>query len=203
MQNFFIRLEQPSDWYEVENLTREAFWNVYRPGCLEHYVLNRFRQDAAFVKELDFVLEADGKLLGHVMYARAEIILAAGGAVPIMTFGPFSIHPDHRGRGLGEALLVHSMQKAKELGAGALAICGDPGYYGRFGFMPGKALGICYAPDPEAEYFLVKELEPGYLAGKPGTYEDPSGYFVDETEAEIFDRRFPPKEKLKLPGQLI
>ncbi|MGN1004807.1 MAG: GNAT family N-acetyltransferase [Oscillospiraceae bacterium] len=203
MQKAIIRRETPNDYREVENLTREAFWNVYRPGCLEHYVLHTFRTDPAFVPELDLVMELDGEIIGHVMYARSAIKTDDGGTVPIMTFGPISIAPEFKRQGYGTILLRHSMELAKAMGAGALAIAGNIGFYGKSGFVVSKTKGVRYEDDPDADYFLIAELEPGFLNGISGTYKDPDGYFVDENEAEEFDAAFPPKEKLKLPGQLF
>ena len=94
-----IRLEQPKDYREVENLTREAFWNVYRPGCTEHYVLNQFRTNPDFIPELDFVMEDIDRIIGHVMFSKAELVLDNGERVPSWTFGPISIHPDYKRKG--------------------------------------------------------------------------------------------------------
>ena len=203
MQPYRIRTETPADYRAVETLTREAFWNVYRPGCLEHYVLNQFRGQPDFVPELDLVLEAEGALIGHVMYVRSAIQTDDGRTLPIMTFGPISIAPQWKRQGYGTVLLRHSMELAREMGAGALAITGNLGFYGKSSFVVAKTRGIRYADDPDADYFLVAELEPGFLTGVSGTYRDPAGYFVDETEADQFDASFPPKEKLKLPGQIF
>ena len=203
MKNYIIRNETPADYREVENLTREAFWNAYRPGCLEHYVLHEFRNRGDFVPELDLVMEVDRELAGHVMYARSAIRTDDGRTVPIMTFGPISIAPRLKRRGYGTILLRRSMELARETGAGALAITGNIGFYGKSGFVVAKTKGVRYEDDPEADYFLIAELEPGFLDGISGTYKDPEGYFVDEGEAEAFDAGFPPKEKLKLPGQLF
>lgn len=203
MQKTIIRRETPNDYREVENLTREAFWNVYRPGCLEHYVLHQFRDRPDFVPELDLVMELDGAIIGHVMYARSAIKTDDGRTVPIMTFGPISIAPEFKRQGYGTVLLCHSMELAKAMGAGALAITGNIGFYGKSGFVVSKTKGVRYEDDPDADYFLIAELEPGFLNGISGTYKDPDGYFVDENEAEEFDAAFPPKEKLKLPGQLF
>lgn len=203
MQPYRIRTETPADYRAVETLTREAFWNVYRPGCLEHYVLHQFRGQPDFVPELDLVMEAEGALIGHVMYVRSAIQTDDGRTLPIMTFGPISIAPQWKRQGYGTVLLRHSMELAREMGAGALAITGNLGFYGKSGFVVAKARGIRYADDPDADYFLVAELEPGFLTGVSGTYRDPAGYFVDETEADRFDASFPPKEKLKLPGQIF
>ena len=197
-----IRLETSKDYTEVEHLVRESFWNVYRPGCLEHYVLHQFRDRDIFIPELDLVLEKDGEIIGHVMYVRSVIHSDDGRIIPIMTFGPISIAPDWKRKGYGTILLQYSMEKARQMGAGAIAITGDLAVYGKSGFVTGKSKGIRYADDPEAEYFLVKELEPGFLDGISGTFKDPDGYFVEEEKAEEFDQQFPPKEKLKLPGQL-
>ena len=205
-KNITIRPETESDNRAVENLTREAFWNVYRPGCMEHYVLHCFRTDPAFVPELDLVMELDGTLIGHIMYARSEIACSDGRALPIMTFGPISIDPEYKRQGYGKCLLDYSMEKAKEMGAGALAITGNILFYGKSGFVPAKSKGIRYADDPDASYLLIKELTPGFLSGISGTYKDPEGYFVCERDPDgfaQFEATFPEKEKQKLPGQLV
>ena len=203
MQNIIIRKEIPADHRTVENLTREAFWNVYRPGCLEHYVLHSFRSDPAFVPELNLVMEREGEIIGHIMYVRSAIRTDDGRELPIMTFGPISIAPALQRKGYGKILLDCSMAKARDMGAGALAITGNIGFYGKSGFVVSRTRGIRYEDDPEADYFLMAELEPGFLNGITGTYKDPAGYFVDEAEAEVFDAQFPPKEKQKLPGQIF
>ena len=204
--NIIIRNEEKKEYREVENLTREAFWNVYRPGCAEHYVLHCYRDDPAFVPELDYVMELDGKLIGQVIYVRSEIIGDDGRKIPIMTFGPIGIIPEFKRRGYGKKLLDYSMEQAEKMGAGALAITGNIDFYGKSGFVPAKTKGVRYADDPDADYFLIKELTPGFLDGISGTYKDPEGYFVCEKNPdafEWFEATFPKKEKLKLPGQLF
>ena len=204
--DIIIRRGTPSDYDAVEHLTREAFWNVYRPGCTEHYVVHVLRNDPAFVPELDLVMERNGQLIGHVMYMRAKITADDGRELPVMTFGPISIHPDFQRRGLGKRLLDESMERARELGAGALCIEGNIAFYGKSGFVVAGTRGIRYHGEPEQEmvpYFLLKELRPGFLDGVTGVYYTLQGYYVDEAKAEDFDRNFPPKEKLKLPGQLF
>ncbi|MBO5070637.1 MAG: N-acetyltransferase [Roseburia sp.] len=203
--DYIIRPERTEDYRETENLTREAFWNVYRPGCTEHYVLHCYRGRKEFVPELDLVMEKDGRIIGHIMYSQSEI-KTSDGVLPIMTFGPVSILPECQRQGYGKALLDDSMERAKALGCGALAICGNIGFYGRSGFVPAKRTGICYEDDPNADYFLIRELLPGFLDGVAGSYRDPAGYFAAEENPEafeIFDAQFPKKEKRKLPGQLF
>lgn len=195
--NIMIRREVPTDYSAVEHLTREAFWNVYRPGCLEHYVIHVLRKDPAFVPELDLVMEREGQLIGHIMYMRAAITADDGRKIPIMTFGPISIRPDLQRQGLGKRLLDYSMGKAAELGAGALCIEGNLDFYGKSGFVLAGTRGIRYHGEPEQEivpYFLLKELRPGFLEGVTGIYHTPQGYYVDEAAAEAFDQKFPPRK---------
>ena len=201
-----IRNERKEDYRKVENLTREAFWNVYRPGCTEHYVLHCYRNDPAFVPELDFVMELNGELIGQIIYVCSEIDCDDGRKLPIMTFGPIGIAPEYKRHGYGKRLLDYSMEKAKGMGVGALAITGNILFYGKSGFVPAKTKGVRYADDPDADYLLVKELIPGFLDGISGAYKDPDGYFVCEKDPEAFERfeaTFPKKEKQKLPGQLF
>jgi len=194
-----IRTESPRDYEAAENLTREAFWNVYRPGCTEHYVLHTFRTDPDFVPELSFVMEHDGAIMGHVMYARALILADSGARIPVMTFGPISIHPDFQRKGYGKILLDYSMDKARQMKAGCLLICGSSDFYGKSGFTAARSKGIRYAHDPDgsAPYFLCRELEENFLRGITGSYTDPEGYFAAErhpAEFEAYEARFPHKK---------
>lgn len=204
--DYIIRLEKIEERRQVENLVRESFWNVYRPGCLEHYVLHCLRDDHAFVPELDFVMEKDGHLIGQNIFMRAHIKADDGREIPIMTMGPICICPELKGQGYGKLLLDFSLQEAAGLGCGALCFEGNIGFYGKSGFDYASKFGIRYHGLPEgadASFFLCRELIPGYLAGITGEYATPLGYFVDEAEAEDFDRSFPKKEKLVLPGQIF
>lgn len=196
--NIIIRPEKKTDYKNTENLTREAFWNVYRPGCYEHYVLHCYRSDPDFIPELDFVMELDGKLIGQVIYVRSQIECDDGRKIPIMTFGPISIAPEFKRQGYGKRLLDYSIERAKEMGTGALAITGNIDFYGKSGFVPAKTKGVRYADNPDADYFLIKELKEGFLNGISGTYKDPEGYFVckkDPDGFKKFEEEFPKKKK--------
>ena len=203
-----IRLEQPQDYREVENLTREAFWNVYRPGCTEHFVLNRFRDNPDFIPELDLVMEEDGHIIGHVMFSKAQIVKKDGSMLPSWTFGPISIHPDYKRKGYGLKLLQYALEKAREMGIGVLCMEGNIDFYKHAGFVLASSLNIHYHDEPEdavVPYFLAQELIPGYLNGIEGTYTPPMGYFVADMDPEAFEAyesTFPPKEKTLQPGQL-
>ncbi len=212
---YTIRQEQPADFSAVENLTREAFWNVYRPGCSEHYVLHCYRNHPDFIPELSLVLESKGEILAHVMFAWSEILVDPDESqacsaqdqrrLRMMTFGPISVRPDMQRKGLGKMLLDYALERARQMGAGCIAMCGNIQFYGKCGFVTATSKGIRYADDPDgdAPYFLVKELTPGFLDGIRGSYRDPAPYFVSEADVEEFDKQFPPKEKKVLPGQLF
>lgn len=173
--NFTIRVEEQRDFKTVENLTRESFWNVYRPGCTEHYVLHCFRDNPDFIPALSLVMEKDGKPTGEKF--------------PIATFGPISIHPDFKRQGYGLALLNYALEKAKTLGIGFICMEGNIQFYSHAGFDLASKLKIHYHAEPkdsEVPYFLAQELIPGYLNGLEATYTPPKGYFIAEENPDEF-----------------
>ena len=201
-----IRLEKKEEYREVENLIRESFWNVYKPGCSEHYVIHILRNDPAFVKELDFVMEIDGKLIGQNMFMRTIIESDDGRTIPVLTMGPICVTPELKRKGYGKILLDYSLEKATALGYGAVLFEGNIDFYGKSGFDYASNFGIRYHDLPEDaddSFFLCKELIPGYLEGITGVYQTPQGYYVDDSDVETFDKDFPPKKKEKLPGQIF
>ena len=205
-KDYTIRLEEREDYREVENLIRESFWNVYRPGCSEHYVIHVLRDDPAFVRELDFVMEKSGRLIGQNMFMKTIIESDDGREIPVLTMGPICITPELKRNGYGKALLDYSLEKASEAGFGAVLFEGNIDFYGKSGFDYAGKFGIRYHDLPEdadASFFLCKELTPGYLDGVTGVYQTPQGYYVDDHDVDEFDKAFSPKEKLKLPGQIF
>ena len=204
--DYTIRLEKAEDYREVENLVRESFWNVYRPGCSEHFVIHVLRDDPAFVKELDFVMEQNGVLIGQNMFMRTVINADDGRVIPVLTMGPIGITPELKRKGYGKKLLDYSLEKAADLGFGAVLFEGNIGFYGHSGFTYARSFGIRYHDLPEGaddSFFLCKELIPGFLDGITGVYQTPRGYYVDDADVEKFDKAFPHKEKLRLPGQIF
>ena len=168
--------------------------------------MHRFRNDPAFVPELDLVLEKDGRIIGQVMYVRAALESDDGGELPIMVFGPICVAPEYKRQGYGKYLLDASLEKAKAMNAGGIVIEGNIAFYGKSGFVVAKTKGVRYADDPEADYLLCRELTAGYFDGVSSVFRNPEGYFVCQNEPDAFaayEATFPPKEKLKLPGQLF
>ena len=204
--DYTIRLEKTEDYREVENLVRESFWNVYRQGCSEHFVIHVLRDDPAFVKELDFVMEQNGVLIGQNMFMRTVINADDGRVIPVLTMGPIGITPELKRKGYGKKLLDYSLEKAAAMGFGAVLFEGNIGFYGHSGFTYARSFGIRYHDLPEGaddSFFLCKELIPGFLDGITGVYQTPRGYYVDDADVEKFDKAFPHKEKLRLPGQIF
>ena len=206
MKEYKIRLEQPADYAAVEHLVREAFWNVYRPGCSEHYVIHTLRDDRAFVKDLDFVMEQNGSIIGQNIFMKTVIVADSGAEIPVLTMGPICITPSLKRQGYGKALLDYSLQQAAALGFGAVLFEGNIDFYGKSGFSYAREFDIRYhdlPADADDSFFLCKELIAGYLEGVSGVYQTPAGYYVKEEDVEAFDKAFPPKQKLKLPGQIF
>ena len=203
-----IRLERKEEYREVEALVRDSFWNVYHPGCMEHFVLKCLRDDPAFVPELDFVMEKDGHIIGQNIFVRAELKGDDGSVRPIMTMGPICIRNDLKRKGYGKRLLDYSIEQAARLGCGALCFEGNILFYGKSGFTYARSFGLRYHGLPEGaddSFFLCRELIPGYLDGFTGEYQTPEGYFVcqkDPKAFEAYEQTFPYREKRILPGQL-
>jgi predicted N-acetyltransferase YhbS len=190
-----FRREEPADAREVEALIREAFWNRHSPGCNEHYLAHVLRQSPAFVPELDILAEADGRIIGNILYAHARILPDTGGELPVLTFGPLAVLPVYQGQGVGGRLIRHTQALAREMGGNAILIYGDPAYYGRFGFTAAEAYGIGTARNQYHEALQAYELWEGALAGAAGRFEEGAAYDVDEDAALAYDRGFPPRAR--------
>lgn len=205
-KDIIIRLEREEDYRENENLIREAFWNVYCPGCKEHYLMHVLRNDDSCVNELNFVMEKAGKIIGQNVFAKTVIEADDGREIDVLTMGPICITPELKRQGYGKMLLDYTVEKAKEMGFGAVLFEGNIDFYGKSGFDYSSKFGIRYHDLPEdadSSFFLCKELKPGYLDDVTGVYQTPEVYYVKDDEVEEFDKTFPPKQKLKLPGQLF
>lgn len=192
-----LRTEQPADYRETENVTRDAFWNHFSPGCNEHYLLHVMRDNPAFVPELDLVAEYDGRIVGNVVCMKAAIHGDDGVKYEVLSLGPISVLPEYQRKGIGGRLIGRTRELAREMGFRAVLLCGDPDYYLYQGFVPAELLGIRTADDMYAMALHVCELYEGALSGVRGRYVEDSAYEVDEAAAEVFDRDFPAKEKVR------
>lgn len=191
-----IGVETEKDFREVEELTREAFWDVYVPGCTEHFMLHRLRRAAEFIPELSLVARTGGRIAGHIAYTRSYVLHADGSRTPLLCFGPVSVLPEYQGKGIGNALIRTSFEKAKELGHKAVCIMGNPLYYRRFGFRCAERYDLQTAGGKYAAAMLALELVPGALADKGGRVIESDVYALNDEPGFLqFDASFPPKEK--------
>ena len=196
-----IRRETEADYRAVEELHRNAFWNVHVPGCCEHYLAHVLRKHPDFIPELDLVYELDGKIAGNVMYTKSELLEEGGNSTAILTFGPIGVAPEYQRRGIGKALLEASFDIAAGLGYPAIAIFGDPDNYVARGFRSCKRYNVCLEGDIFPAALLVKELKPGFFDGRKLVFRESPAYEIQERDAEAFDAGFPPKEKAFRPSQ--
>ena len=190
-----IRLEQKQDFRAVEELTREAFWDVYVPGCDEHLLIHNMRDDDMFIKQLDFVAEVDGEIVGHIAYAKGFVECSGGENKDVILFGPLSVLPKYQGKGIGTRLVRHSVEVAKSMGFTAILIYGDPKYYSRFGFVSTRKWEITTADGKYMNALMGLELVDGALTDCSGKFITSPVYEIDEKELEPFEKTFPHKEK--------
>ncbi len=191
-----LRPETPADYREAENVTREAFWNHFAPGCNEHYLLHVMRGSPAFVPELDFVAELDGRIVGHVACTKAFVEGDDGCRHEVLCLGPVSVLPEFQRRGIGGRLIERTRKAARNMGFRAVLLYGDPDYYLYQGFVPAELLGIRTADNMYAMALHVCELYDGALSGVAGRFVEDAIFDIDEAAAGVFDREFPPKEKV-------
>lgn len=202
MHNLTIRPELLSDYRETENMVREAFWDVYKPGCNEHLVLHKLRDAAAFVKELDLVACVGDKIVGNIVYSEAEIADGEDQRSIVLCMGPLSVLPAWQGKGIGSSLMKQSIDKARSLGYKAVVIFGDPGYYHRFGFKNAKEYNIQTPQGENFDAFMALELFENGLSGIQGKFQEDPVFQPENSELERFDKDFPYKEKHVTDTQL-
>lgn len=196
-----IRNERETDYKIVEDITRKTFYNVYVPGCIEHYLVHIMRGHEDFIPELDFVIELDGQIVGNIMYTKAKLTDEGGTEKEIVTFGPVSILPKYQRKGYGKMLIEHSLKRAAELGYEAVVIMGSPANYVGSGFQCCRKYNICVEKEKYPAAMLVKELKPGALDGRLWFYADSPVMNVDEREAQAFDDGLEKMEKKWMPSQ--
>lgn len=200
-QTIKIRNERKSDHAVVESITRKAFYNLYRPGCVEHYLVHIMRTHEDFIAELDFVLELNGEVIGNIMYTKAKLIDEEGRPKNILTFGPVCVLPAYQRMGFGKKLMEHSFKKAVELGYDVIVIFGSPSNYVCRGFKSCKEYNVCLENNKYPAAMMVKELIPHALDNHKWIYKDSPVMAVSEEEAQRYDDTLEPMEKKYLPSQ--
>jgi len=199
--NLAIRNENENDYRTVEEMVREAFWNLYVPGCNEHFVLHNLRNSSDFIPELDFVAEKEGQIVGQIIYSRGRIKYTQGAEKEVISFGPVSVLPTFQKQGIGSGLITHTTNLARDMGYPAICIYGDTRYYSRFGFRCAEKYEIKTADGKFAVALQVLELQRGALANMPGRFIESVAFAVNETEFAQYDATFPFKEKKETDSQ--
>lgn len=201
--NIHIRREEPADYQRVEDITRKAFWNLYVPGCDEHYLVHVMRSHEDFIPELALVIELDDQIIGNIMYTKATLIDETGGEKEILTFGPVCVLPEHQRKGYGKLLMEHSFAQAIALGYDVIVIFGNPDNYVGRGFKSCKRYNVCMENGVFPSAMLVKELKPDALDGRQWIYRESPVMAIDKQAAARFDERLEPMEKAVLPYQEV
>jgi predicted N-acetyltransferase YhbS len=200
--DIMLRVEEEKDYSIVENITREAFWNVYRPGCDEHLVIHNMRNASEFIRELDYVAIYNNEIVGNIVYVKSKIISAIK-EYDVLTFGPISVLPMYQKKGIGKKLIEHTIKKSKEIGFNAIIIYGNPKYYEKFGFKNTKEYGITDMEGNYSDALMVLELFPNSLKNIKGKFFEGKIYKINKEELEAFEKIFPYKEKLVLDTQIF
>jgi len=193
--NINIRLETVDDYSIVEKLTREAFWNLYTPGCDEHYLCHILRDHKDFIKELDFVAEIDGNIIASIMYSKSFLYGDDLDQVPIVSFGPLCVHPEYQRKGIGSALINKTKTLVKKMNMPAIVIYGDPHNYCKYGFKNGIDYQVSNMDGDYPLGLLVLELQPGFFGRKKWKAQQSDVFKFDHDEALEFDKKFEKKEK--------
>ena len=189
---------------EVENLVRDSFWNVYRPGAFEHYIVHNLRDDDSFIPYLDYVIEVDAKIVGHINYSRGSIDYGDE-KVDAVVLGPLAIHRDYQNQGLGSELIEYTLNLAENDGIPFVVVIGDENYYRRFGFVSASEYNLYLDgtdTSEECPFFMIKIFDESKLNGVRGIFSNPKVFDVDVYDVDEFDKKFEYKEKLVLDGQL-
>lgn len=190
-----IRAELPTDHEACESLVRDAFWDLYRPGCVEHLILHNAREHDDFVAELDLVAVDGEHVVGCIMTTRADVVDAAGTSREVLFLGPLAVAPDRQRTGIGSALIRASLERAADLGFTGAFLFGSPDYYPKFGFLGADTWGVTTADGLNFDAFMGIELSPGALGPSGGRLRESPVFEVDPAQLEEFETRFPFREK--------
>ena len=200
-----IRLEEEKDYFKVENLVRNSFWNIYRPGALEHFIVHNLRNHESFIKDLAYVIEKDDKIIGHINYSIGHIITENGENVDAVVLGPIAIDEEFQNMGYGSQLINFTLEIIKDKDIPFVFVIGDENYYHRFGFESASRYNIFLDgtnPDEECEFFMIKIFASEEINFEKGTFYNPDVFDVDENDVDEFDKKFEFKQKEIQDGQL-
>ena len=197
-----IRLENENDYDEVEKLVRDSFWNIYRPGAFEHYIVHELRKDKSFIRNLAYVIEDNDRIIGHISYSKG-FIDTGDEKTDAVILGPVAIHKDYQKQGLGSELIEYTLNLAENEGVPYIFVVGDENYYHRFGFESASRYDLYLEgtdTSEECPFFMINIFDESKLV--KGIFHNPDVFNVDEKDVDEFDKQFEYKEKKVLDSQL-
>jgi len=165
-----IRRETENDFDSIYDLVKTAFQTAQVSDGKEQDFVLKLRAGRNYMPELALVAEEDGKLVGHIMLTKIDIVNGER-RTGVLLLAPVAVSLEYRGKGVGSKLIVESCRLAERMGFSAVVLVGNPAYYNRFGFKTSSDFGISYAQPIPAQYVMAKELKPGALSGVSGTFE--------------------------------
>lgn len=193
--NIIIRKTKKSEYYQTEYLTREAFWNLYQPGCCEHFILHNLRKSDSYISELDLVAIYNNDIIAHVISTKAKITNALNSEKEVLCLGPIAVKAEYRSKGVGTALINESIRNAGKVGFPAIILFGNPDYYKRFGFVNAEKFSITTKDYQNFDAFMALELFDNSLKNINGCFFESEAFSIKDSEME-FEKLFPYKEKL-------
>lgn len=201
--NVTIKNTNRENYFITENLTREAFWNLYKPGCDEHLVLHNLRRSFSYIAELDFITVYKERIIGHIISTTAKVVDNQNKEHEILCVGPLSVFPEYQKKGIGSKLIIHSIEKAKKMNYNGMILFGNPDYYHRFGFKNAKEYEITTKDNKNFEPFMVLELKKNGLKNVSGKFFEDEAFITKENELNEFEIKFPVKKKSKPKIEII
>ena len=197
-------METEEDYFEVENMVRNSFWNVYRPGAFEHYIVHNLRDDESFLENLTYVMESNDGIIGYIGYSEGFIDYGDE-RIGAVVLGPLAIHEDFQNQGLGSKLIGHTLNLAKDEDIPFVFVVGDEDYYHRFGFISASEYDLYLEGTDigeECPFFMIRLFDESELKDGIGIFHNPDVFDVNPEDVDEFDKKFEYKKKEVLEGQL-
>lgn len=194
--NVLIQRTSESDFSRTEYIARESFWNLYKPGCVEHLILHNLRKSKSYIAELDLVAVSGNEITGHIISTKAKVVDSQNIEHEVLCVGPLSVLPEFQKQGIGSKLMSNSITKARESGFSGMILFGNPDYYHRFGFRNAAEYRITTKESQNFEPFMALELQTDGLADVKGRFFEDDAFEIQDDALIEFEKKFPFKEKL-------
>lgn len=203
LPEYTLRIETEADYRKTENVVREAFWNLYAPGCDEHYLTHVLRGHPDYIPDMAYVAVSGKDVLGCIQFTVSRLESDEGRSIETVSFGPVCVLPEYQRMGIGSALIRKGIEEARTRGFPAITIYGDPSNYCRHGFRNGKDCGISDAEGRFPYALLTLVLDQAKLKGSSWRCRQSEAFNLDREESRKFDAQFPQKEKRETPDQVV